>query len=170
MNIFYTNECPIESALDHNTIHKNKMIVEYCQLLSTAHFELDGEITGYKPSHKNHPSAIWVRQSASHYDWVLRCALHLCKLYTESAGKIHATQRVLEQLSTPPRRIVSNKFVEPPVAAPDEFKAIAIFNPVTTAYQKYLCYKYKEWQQRDKPMKVEWSHRVPSWYKEKINE
>lgn len=165
MNIFYTNECPIQTALDHNNVHRNKMIVEHCQLLATAHAELDGNVIGYKPTHRNHPSAIWVRQSVEHYQWLVLCTEHLCKLYTESTGKVHATQQVLEQLSTPPRRIVSNKFVEPPVAAPDEFKAISIFQSATLAYQKYLCSKYKEWQQRDKPMKVEWSHRVPSWYK-----
>lgn len=164
MNIFYTNECPIQTALDHNKVHQVKMIVEHCQLLATAHFELDGEVVGYKPTHKNHPSAIWVRQSSEHYQWVVRCTEHLCKLYTDSTGKIHATQQVLERLSTPPRRIASAKFKEPPVAAPDEFKAISIFQSATVAYQKYLCSKYKEWQQRDKPMRVEWSHRVPSWY------
>lgn len=52
MNIFYTNECPIQAALDHNKVHQVKMIVEHCQLLATAHFELDGEVVGYKPTHK----------------------------------------------------------------------------------------------------------------------
>ena len=66
------------------------MIVEYAQLLSTAHRVLDGEEyegrtannrrirrfkmadsnvenTLYKASHINHPSAVWVRQSSQHY-------------------------------------------------------------------------------------------------------
>ncbi len=164
MNIFYTNECPIQTALDHNKVHQVKQILEFAQMLSTAHFVLDGTVTEYKPTHPQHPSSIWIRSSVEHYNWSVRCALHLCKLYTQSTGKIHATQRVLEQLSTPPRRIASAKFREPPVAAPDEFKAISIFQSATVAYQKYLCSKYKEWQQRDKPIRVEWSHRVPSWY------
>ena len=40
MNVFYTNDCPNLAALDHCRIHRNKMIVEYAQLLSTAHHEL----------------------------------------------------------------------------------------------------------------------------------
>lgn len=164
MNIFYTNECPIQTALDHNTIHRNKMIVEHLQMLATAHSELDGNVVGYKPTHKNHPSAIWIRQSVEHYKWVVRCTEELCKLYTDATGKVHASQEVLRLLSTPPKAIPNKKFCEPPVAAPDQFKAVAIFQSATIAYQKYLCSKYAEWQQRDKPLKVEWTHRVPSWY------
>jgi len=163
MNVFYTNRCPIEAALDHNKVHQVKMIVEYAQLLSTAHFELDGNVVGYKPTHKNHPSAIWVRESIHHYNWVLHCAKHLCKLYTESTGKRHASESVLELLSVPPSAIPQGEFKEPPVAAPDAFKAIATWQCVEVAYQKYLVSKYEEWKQRDKPMKVEWSHRKPSW-------
>lgn len=164
MNIFYTNECPIQTALDHNKRHQVKQILEFAQMLSTAHHVLDGTVTQYKPTHPSHPSSVWIRSSVEHYNWSVRCALHLCKLFKESKGKEHATQRVLETLSTPPKAIPNKKFCEPPPAMPDEFKAIAIFKPVTIAYQKYLCSKYAEWQQRDKPLKVEWTHRVPSWY------
>ena len=163
MNVFYTNACPVEAALDHNKRHQVKMVLEYCQLLSTAHVVLDGTQTEYKKTHENHPSAIWIRQSNEHYVWVWKCAMHLCSLYTESTGKIHATQRVLESLSNPPKAIPLRKFSEPPVAAPDAFKAIAIFQSATVAYQKYLVSKFDEWKQRDKPLKVEWSHRVPVW-------
>ena len=163
MNVFYTNKCPIKSALEHNTIHTRKMIVEYSQLLATAHFELDGNVVGYKPTHKNHPSAIWVRQDKSHYEWVYSCAKELCKQYTTATGKVHATEKVLEKLSLAPNTIRSVKFKEPPVAAPDEFKAMAVFEGSAPAYQKYLLSKYKEWQQRDKPLKVEWYDSKPRW-------
>jgi len=36
MNVFYTNDCPIQAANEHVRIHQVKMIVEYTQLLSTA--------------------------------------------------------------------------------------------------------------------------------------
>lgn len=168
MNVFYTNHCPIQSALEHVKIHQRKMIVEYAQLLSTAHFELDGVIVGYKPTHKNHPSAIWVRTSIHHYNWVVQCALHLCKLYTESSGKRHKTQDVLETLQTPPKNIFECSFKVPPVAAPDKFKAIAVLGSVTQAYQKYLIEKFKEWQERTNPLTVEWTHGVPNWYNGEI--
>ena len=43
MNIFATSERPITAAQEHNGVHVVKMILEMAQLLSTAHFVLDGE-------------------------------------------------------------------------------------------------------------------------------
>ncbi len=36
MNIFMTNESPRIAAFDHCVVHRNKMIIEVSQLLSTA--------------------------------------------------------------------------------------------------------------------------------------
>ena len=76
----------------HNDKHCIKMILEYAQLLSTAHRVLDGvelegisasgrkrkfwtlgdsrDYTLYKATHINHPSAIWVRKSYENYEWL----------------------------------------------------------------------------------------------------
>jgi len=35
MNIFVTNECPVQSAVEHNDTHCRKMLMESCALLST---------------------------------------------------------------------------------------------------------------------------------------
>lgn len=166
MNVFFTNECPIQAANEHNYVHARKMIVEYSQLLSSAHHELDGDnaIDGiYKKTHVNHPSAVWVRKSYDHYVWVLECAKQLCALYTERNGKIHKTEAILDLLAVTPVNIPEHGFVKPPVSAPDEFKAIAVFGDVCKAYQQYLCAKFAEWQSRAKPMKVEFDN-VPHWY------
>lgn len=165
MNVFFTNQCPVKSARDHNKKHRNKMIVEYAQLLSSAHHLLDGDnaIDGiYKKTHQNHPSAVWCRKSITHYDWVLDCAFELCAMYTRDTGKVHKTQVILELLRQPPINIPALPFVEPPVAAPDEFKAVAIFKGAAVAYQQYLVSKFKEWQQRDKPIAVEFDYK-PDW-------
>jgi hypothetical protein len=46
MNIFYLHNDPEECAKQHNDKHVVKMILEYAQLLSTAHRVLDGhEVT-----------------------------------------------------------------------------------------------------------------------------
>ena len=45
MNIFYTDEDPKKCAFSHNDSHCIKMILEYCQLLSSAHRYVDGELT-----------------------------------------------------------------------------------------------------------------------------
>ena len=86
MNIFYLHENPIQNAKWHIDKHIVKMPIEYAQLMSTAHRILDGDMYWdrtannrrikrwrlndaredilYKASHINHPSAIWVRESA----------------------------------------------------------------------------------------------------------
>ena len=43
MNIFYLNNDPKVCAQMHNDSHCSKMIIEYAQLMSTAHRYLDGE-------------------------------------------------------------------------------------------------------------------------------
>ncbi len=169
MNIFFTNSNPVIAANDHCTIHRNKMIVEQIQLLSAAHHILDGEqaIQGiYKLTHKNHPSAVWTRQSQAHYNWVLQCTRQLLNNYTNTTGKIHASEKVYKLLIKPPINLVTAHWVkDPTIAAPDKFKAVAVFKGVAVAYQQYLCEKFAEWQQRDKPIKVIFSEGVPSWYK-----
>ena len=85
MNIFYLSDNPESAARQHCDKHIVKMVIEYAQLLSTAHRMLDGkeyiDVTAnnrkikrwrmedgreailYKASHINHPSAVWVRKS-----------------------------------------------------------------------------------------------------------
>lgn len=158
MNIFFTNIDPFVSAQEHCLIHQNKMIIEYAQLLSSAHHLLDEKeaISGiYKATHKNHPSAIWTRSGQYQYEWVLDCALELCRLYTQRTGKIHKTQAVLETLRELPKNIPLVDWKNPPVCAPDAYKAIAVFKGATVAYQAYLKDKFVEWTSREKPLKVE---------------
>lgn len=84
MNIFYLDSDPVVCAQMHCDKHVVKMILESCQLLSTAHRVLDGHSTIeksasgrnvkrwylndlrqgilYGATHINHPSAIWCRE------------------------------------------------------------------------------------------------------------
>ena len=45
MNIFYLDKNPKICAMYHNDKHVVKMILEYAQLLSTAHRVLDGTLS-----------------------------------------------------------------------------------------------------------------------------
>ncbi|CAH9016144.1 putative DNA binding protein [Vibrio phage 381E49-1] len=212
MNVFFTNECPIQSANEHCHVLRNKMIIEHTQLLSTALRMLDGEqcrvyvkrVTKkrldcgkvikvvrlklrtwyalpsdtfikrmgltildsydvYADTHHNHPSAVWVRKSYDHYVWLWECTKQLCALYTHGDGKVHKTESILDLLAVTPANIPEHGFTNPPVAAPDEFKALAVFGDTCKAYQEYLCSKFEEWQSRAKPIKVEFDV-VPDWY------
>ncbi|APC44283.1 hypothetical protein [Pseudoalteromonas phage PH357] len=171
MNIFYTDSDPFIAASHHNTIHTRKMIVEYAQLLSTAHHLIDGDnaLQGiYSCTHKNHPSAIWCRSGQYQYEWVLDCAIELCRLYTLNTGKIHKTESILEKLKTLPKNITVREWTDPPIAAPDKFKMQVILGTnICKAYQNYLLEKFEEWRTRTdkKPMFAEWWGDAPEWVK-----
>jgi len=163
MNIFYLSENPQECAEFHCNKHCVKMIIEYAQLMSTAHRILDGqeyldqtangrkikrwrlqdnrESQLYKASHINHPSAIWVRQSEQNYNWLYKLFVHLCLEYTYRYGKTHATaMKLTSVLSQPPKNIPKGGMTPVPQAMPDDVK---VKNNSIQAYKNYYI-KYKK--------------------------
>jgi len=163
MNIFYTEDCPIECSLHHCDIHVNKMIIEYSQLLSTAHHVLDdlGRDDIMKKTHENHPCAIWVRESHQHYDYVYRLLFNLHNLYSMSHElKAHASSRFLSALEKSPNNIPAGCFVEPPQCMPEKFQQ----NDTKQAYMDYLNYKFKEWLvPTNKARPATWYLGQPDW-------
>lgn len=151
MNIFYLHKDPKICAVMHNDKHCVKMILEYAQLLSTAHRILDGSPNRvlsssgrqktvyslpdhrdgllYAATHINHPSAIWVRQSYANYVWLNKLLFYLCKEYTHRYGKVHKVQAsgLLLDLYVPPEKLHETKslaFTEPTPAMPDTYKVL----------------------------------------------
>lgn len=147
MNIFYLDHDVVKCAQYHNDKHVVKMIIEYAQLLSTAHRVLDGtksvrlsktgrkqtafilpdsrESVLYSATHINHPSAVWVRQSSVNYEWLHCLLFQLCKEYTYRYGKTHKVEAsgLLMKLQEIPKNIsTKTRFTEPTPAMPDEFK------------------------------------------------
>jgi hypothetical protein len=146
MNIFYLSHNPAECARFHMDRHSTKMVLEYAQLLSTAHRVLDGTptidrgtATGrqrttyilpdnrddvlYRATHINHPSAIWCRVRESHYRWLFTLWIELMDEYTYRYGKNHACEKLIGALSKPPTNIeFGGGFDEPTPAMPDDVK------------------------------------------------
>ena len=130
MNIFFLDKRPDNAAEMHNDKHCVKMILEYAQMLSTAHRVLDGENVHpdlYKIAHKNHPSTIWTRSSKQHYDWLFRLFRMLSAeysiRYSNGEFKVHKTWDKLGKiLETAPKNIVDNGWVDPPQCMPDHCK------------------------------------------------
>lgn len=97
------------AARYHCDKHCVKMILETCQLLYCAHWVntlgtpkwdySSCEFEPYKKTHMNHPSSVWVRLEESHYNWVLRLGLSLCKEYTARYKKTHKCLSHLLRLS-----------------------------------------------------------------------
>ncbi len=125
MNIFLLHVNAQQSAVWHCDKHCIKMILESTQLLYTAWWCCEHpfqwapcEFEPYKQTHKNHPSAIWVRSSPVHYQWTLDLALNLSTEYTRRYGKVHKCHHHLKRLHqmgspTPPTTI-------PPITAPQK--------------------------------------------------
>ena len=163
MNIFVTNTCPIKSAQDHCDVHNRKMIIEASQLLSTAHHVLDGIQVGYKPTHRNHPSAIWTRSTSANYQWLYAHFKALCSEYTFRTGKIHKTSELLSVLDKLPCNIKKADLEPFAMCMDDEYKRLGIFDQ-TVAYKAYLRAKFTSWACREKPIKVQWTNRKqPEW-------
>lgn len=119
MNIFYLDHNPNVAARAMTDKHVVKMILESAQLLSTAHRVLDGTpvlkvsksgskltrydhpLPLYQATHINHPSAVWVRESADNYAWLYSHFLALCVEYSHRYGKVHRSYRELNELLQP---------------------------------------------------------------------
>jgi hypothetical protein len=122
----------------HCDKHCVKMILETAQLLSTAHRVLDGDeyaddVGLYKATHKNHPSAVWVRQSWANYNWAYVLFISLCAEYSWRYKKIHATSTLQIDLELRPKNLPDGYFTEPPQCMPDEYKDKC----TVTAYRQY---------------------------------
>ena len=176
MNIFYLDEDVEECAKMHVDKHVVKMILEYSQLLSTAHRVLDGDestqksFTGrnvkrytlsgeresklYVATHINHPSAVWVRKSAGNYYWLTKLLLELCKEYTYRYGKVHKCERdglVKMLYERWPDKMPVILFTEPTPAMPDEF--IVDGDSIKSYRNYYLGAKTRmfSWKNREVP-------------------
>lgn len=141
MNIFVLDKDPTEAAKMMCDKHVVKMIVESCQLLSTAHHVLDGkEITVDTGKRKyrtytcsqpdickatmiNHPCTIWTRSSRGNYAWLWRHAYALCEEYTSRYTKTHSMEKMLDgPLNNIPQNINLGDITDFAQAMPDAYK------------------------------------------------
>ena len=147
---------PVISAKMLHNRHVCKMVIELAQLLSTAHAILDNnglQVSGlYKPTHKNHPSAKWVREADENYIWAYDHFVGLCDEYTFRYGKTYLTESKMKYLlGNLPNNILINKLTEMPQCMPDEYKVPG--DPVQ-GYRNYYNAKKVEgnsWKNREVP-------------------
>jgi hypothetical protein len=137
MNIFYLDKHPGKAATYMYNKHVVKMILESAQLLCTAHIVLDGDDANvpYKATHKNHPAAIWVRESSDNYAWLYFHMLALGEEYTKRYGKKHLTiTKCKECLSNIPGGMLNLGSTPMPQCMPDKYK---VPGDSVTAYWNY---------------------------------
>ena len=175
MNIFYLHEETKECAKQHLDKHVVKMILEYAQLLSTAHRLLDGyeyegkSISGrkamrwklndvrednlYMASHMKHPSGIWCRETSDNYLWLYNLWRDLMKEYTFRYGKHHVAERLIPFLDNLPKNIKFGALTPMPQCMPEQYKV----DDSIQAYKNYYI--------GDKQRFAVWTNRpIPEWY------
>lgn len=101
MNIFVIDECPLIAAEGLIDMHKNKMLLEYSQilggaLLANGYDNTDKQVNGLPKAHYKHPSVRSATRSYNVCEWIYFSAMRLCELYTERTGKVHASQSKIE--------------------------------------------------------------------------
>ena len=182
MNIFYLDRDPKTCAQMHNDKHVVKMILEYAQLLSTAHRILDGTLVEgvsksgrkakryqlpddrdgilYTATHANHPSAVWARSDEVHYRWLFSLWIELMDEYTYRYGKVHASARLIGSLNKPPKNIkFEGGFIAPPPAMPESYRVEG--NSIQSYHNYYAGEKVKM---------SRWTNRhMPVWFADAIN-
>jgi len=177
MNIFFLHRDPEQAAKEHVDKHVVKMIVEYAQLLSTAHRMLDGieytdyskngrkikryrlenpnkEKVIYKACHYNHPSAVWVRENRLHYQWLYRLFKKLGHEYTHRYGKVHSTNLLLNQLlEDSPTNIPVIDWKDPPPAMKHYPDCIVPGDSLQSYKNYYIVAKayFAKWSKRETP-------------------
>lgn len=175
MNIFYLDQDARLCAEAHMDTHVRKMILEYAQLMSTAHRVLDGdEVLSktsngrkkilrvlsdpdmnsilYSATHINHPSAKWVRDSVQNYQWLFDMWVKLLDEYVHRFGKVHKTSSLKNYLKRLPQNINDVQFVPPPPVMESNF---IVSGDSIQSYRKYYMIAKNSlavWTNRSKPI------------------
>jgi len=182
MNIFFLDKNVKSCARYHMDKHVVKMILEYSQILSTAHRVLDGELVVkkvptkkdpskfrnkklyklngyndellYKATHINHPSVKWTMESDKNYLWLYWLLEALHSEYTYRYDKAHKSMRLLPSLQFTPSNIpVTVKNTPVALAMPEEYKTS---DPAES---------YREYYMKGKRHLAKWKNRpTPAWY------
>ncbi|MCV6599790.1 MAG: hypothetical protein OIF36_04890 [Alphaproteobacteria bacterium] len=174
MNIFYLDKDPKKCAEHHCDQHCVKMIIEYAQIMSTAHRVLDGEEyyrinksnhkvrawklndkreeTLYQAGFYHHPCVIWTEESVENYNYLYNLFCALCDEFKKRYGKTHLTDiKLREILRHPPQNIPKTKFTTPALAMPDYCK------------MKTAIASYRNFYKKEKIKFAKWKNGEPDW-------
>lgn len=157
MNVFFLDNNPKQCAIYHNNKHCIKQLLESSQLLCGVHHVVGTQTDiPYRLSHKNHPCAIWARESLSNYLYLCELGLELCNEYTYRYGKRHKSLEVIMWCISNRPNIPDIGFTEPARAMPDEYKV----KSVVQSYRNYYIGAksgFANWKNRE----------VPFWFSQK---
>ena len=156
MNIFVTDDCPVQSARNLPDKHIVKMPLETCQMLAIIYsdwyygvgklYKSDG--TPYRTQHgafRNHPCTQWAAANQYNLAWLICHGYALCDEYYARYGKLHTCQDVIQQADRIYHRsfdIASLSYASQQVtsftrAMPESIKFDTTIDTIT-AYKQYL--------------------------------
>lgn len=147
MNIFFTDPCPKKCAEYLDTKRVNKMILESCQMLSTAINETGGQGI-YKSTHKNHPSNVWARESYQNWLWLYHHMIALGMEYKRRRGKIHKSFRafITSDIKRQAMQALPSKgLTKKPNCAANMSLGIS-YKDVDNIYKAYKLYLSDRWE------------------------
>lgn len=145
----------MECAKALDDLRLNKMIIETAQLLSTAMRECG--YTGndiYKTSHKNHPCAVWARQTSENYKWLLLYMSDLVEERMNRTGKSHKSYQIFNTLCGGPKLVPQGPLTPWPNCTPNKH--------ITDIHDAYKVTMRDKWANDKRPPK--WTKTgKPSW-------
>jgi hypothetical protein len=150
MNIFFLDSDPTKIAEYHCDKHIVKMVLETAQLLCGVHWACGGEAP-YRLSHKNHPCAVWARESQANYEYLCEIGLALCAEYTYRYGKKHKSEDVIMWCTLNIPSLTRSEMTEPPKAMPDEYKDSCIITSYRNYYNNAKSH-FAKWTKREMPI------------------
>ena len=108
MNIFVTNDCPVQSARNLPDKHIVKMPLETCQMLAIIYSDwyygigqlhkVNGQ--PYATKHgafRKHPCTQWAAENYWNLSWLISHGMALCDEYTARYGKVHSCQSAISE-------------------------------------------------------------------------
>lgn len=144
MNIFFTDENPVKCAQYLDNSRVIKMATESCQMLSTALHEY-GIKGPYKPTHKNHPINIWVRESRENFLWLWEHMDALILEYFFRYGKHHKCSEYQLDLLQGAQIIPSKGLTPKPNCAANKKLGIS-YKHIDDVYLAYQLYLQERWE------------------------
>jgi len=174
MNIFVLDRNPEIAAREMCDKHVVKMIVESAQMLSTCHRMLDGtyekrpsisgkrmvpyyklddwrEDTIYKAVHFKHPCNIWIRETSTNYNWLVKHFGALLREYNIRYGKHHKCESLFDAFVCLPDNITNGPLTEFAQAMPDDCKTTNVVEAYRNYYVKHKR-DFATWKGREVPL------------------
>jgi hypothetical protein len=159
MNIIVTSNCPDQSARWLVDAHM-KLGLEATQCLCTAYHE-QGIEAPYRPSHRNHPTAKWIRASYDNFQWTIAHGHAIFNEYTARYGKIHKSQVVLDWCEDNVFKLGFDSFDLTPFAIAISEDSICRTLPEFDESNPIMAYRY--YVKFDKAHLHAWKRNKPEW-------